>query len=69
VLVNITASTTLGLKEYKEVMKTIRQYTAPEATVICGAVFDEGDGRPVARHGGRHRSRRRRDARSGQAEA
>jgi cell division protein FtsZ len=22
-------------------MKTIRQYTAPEATVICGAVFDE----------------------------
>ncbi|MDO8788678.1 MAG: cell division protein FtsZ [Sulfuritalea sp.] len=42
VLVNITASTTLGLKEYKEVMKTIRQYTAPDATVICGAVFDEG---------------------------
>jgi len=42
VLVNITASTTLGLREYKEVMKTIRQYTAPEATVICGAVFDEG---------------------------
>jgi cell division protein FtsZ len=23
-------------------MKTIRQYTAPEATVICGTVFDEG---------------------------
>ncbi len=42
VLVNITASTTLGLREYKEVMRTIRQYTAPEATVICGAVFDEG---------------------------
>jgi len=42
VLVNITASSTLGLKEYKEVMKTIRQYTAPEATVICGTVFDEG---------------------------
>ena len=41
VLVNITASTTLGLKEYKEVMATIRQYTAAEATVICGAVFDE----------------------------
>jgi cell division protein FtsZ len=39
--VNITASTTLGLREYKEVMNTIRQYTAPEATVICGAVFDE----------------------------
>jgi len=42
VLVNITASSTLGLREYKEVMKTIRQYTAPEATVICGTVFDEG---------------------------
>lgn len=41
VLVNITASNTLGLKEYKDVMNTIRQYTAPEATVICGAVFDE----------------------------
>ncbi len=41
VLVNITASTSLGLKEYKEVMATIRQYTAAEATVICGAVFDE----------------------------
>jgi len=42
VLVNITASSTLGLKEYKEVMRTIREYTAPEATVICGTVFDEG---------------------------
>jgi cell division protein FtsZ len=41
VLVNITASNSLGLKEYKEVMSTIRQYTAAEATVICGAVFDE----------------------------
>jgi cell division protein FtsZ len=41
VLVNITASNSLGLKEYKEVMNTIRQYTAPEATVICGAVFDD----------------------------
>jgi cell division protein FtsZ len=41
VLVNITASNSLGLKEYKEVMATIRQYTAPEATVICGAVFDD----------------------------
>lgn len=41
VLVIITANTTLGLNEYKEVMSTIRQHTAPEATVICGAVFDE----------------------------
>jgi cell division protein FtsZ len=42
VLVNITASNSLGLREYKEVMATIRQYTAAEATVICGAVFDDG---------------------------
>ncbi len=41
VLVNITASNSLGLREYKEVMATIRQYTAAEATVICGAVFDD----------------------------
>ena len=41
VLVNITASSTLGLREYKDVMNTIKQYTAAEATVICGAVFDE----------------------------
>jgi cell division protein FtsZ len=42
VLVNITASSSLGLKEYKEVMATIRNYTAPDATVICGAVFEDG---------------------------
>ena len=41
VLVNITASNSLGLKEYQDVMNTIHTYTAPEATVICGAVFDE----------------------------
>jgi len=41
VLVNITASSTLGLKEYKDVMATIHNYTAADATVICGAVFDD----------------------------
>jgi len=41
VLVNITASSSLGLKEYQEVMNTIHTYTAPDATVICGAVFDD----------------------------
>ncbi len=41
VLVNITASNSLGLREYQEVMNTIHTYTAPEATVICGAVFDD----------------------------
>jgi cell division protein FtsZ len=42
VLVNITASGSLGLKEYQDVMNTIHTYAAPEATVICGAVFDDG---------------------------
>jgi cell division protein FtsZ len=41
VLVNITASSSLGLREYKEVMATIHNYTSPDATVICGAVFDD----------------------------
>jgi cell division protein FtsZ len=41
VLVNITASSALGLREYQEVMAAISNYTAPDATVICGAVFDE----------------------------
>jgi len=41
VLVNITASSSLGLKEYQEVMNTIHTYTAADATVICGAVFDD----------------------------
>ena len=41
VLVNITASSALGLREYQEVMAAISNYTAPDATVICGAVFDD----------------------------
>jgi cell division protein FtsZ len=44
VLVSITGSTSLGLRDYKEVMRTIRQSTAPEATVITGAVFDDAMG-------------------------
>ena len=44
VLVNITASSSMGLREYKDVMKTIQQYTAPDVNVICGAVFDEDMG-------------------------
>jgi cell division protein FtsZ len=40
-LVNITASSALGLREYQEVMAAISNYTAPDATVICGAVFDD----------------------------
>jgi cell division protein FtsZ len=42
VLVNVTASRQVTMKEYKEVMSTIRQYTSSEATVICGLAYDEG---------------------------
>ncbi len=41
VLVNITANSSLSLKEYKEVMETLRPHVSPAATLICGAVFDE----------------------------
>ena len=40
-LVNITASHSLKMKEIHQVMQTIREYTADDATVIFGAVFDE----------------------------
>jgi cell division protein FtsZ len=42
VLVNVTASRQVTMKEYKEVMATIRQYTSTEATVICGLAYDDG---------------------------
>ena len=41
VLVNITANQSLGLKEVKEVMGTIRNYAAPDATIIFGTVCEE----------------------------
>ena len=41
VLVNITASKSLKMKEYKEVMDTIKHFADADAHVICGAVFDE----------------------------
>ncbi len=46
VLVNITASHSFKMKEYNDVMHTIRSFTAEDATVIIGNVFDEsmGDG-------------------------
>ncbi len=40
-LVNITASHSLKMKEIHEVMNTIREFTAEDSTVIFGAVFDE----------------------------
>jgi len=42
VLVNVSASKQISMKEYRDVMATIRQYTSPEATVICGLAYDEG---------------------------
>ncbi|MDD5241287.1 MAG: cell division protein FtsZ [Sulfuricella sp.] len=40
VLVNITASEDMQLEEVYEVMNTIRSFTAEDATVIFGTVFD-----------------------------
>jgi cell division protein FtsZ len=44
VLVNITASHSMKLKEVHEVMNTIRTFTAEDATVIYGSVIDEAIG-------------------------
>jgi cell division protein FtsZ len=41
VLVNITASTSLKMREVHEVMHTIKEFTAEDATVIVGTVIDE----------------------------
>lgn len=41
VLVNITASSSLGMREVKEVMNTIRTYAADDSTIIFGTVFDD----------------------------
>jgi cell division protein FtsZ len=41
VLVNITASAGLKMKEYHEVMGTIREFMADEALVIVGTVIDD----------------------------
>ena len=44
VLVNITASATLTMKEYYDVMNTIKGFAADDATVIVGTVMDESIG-------------------------
>ncbi len=41
VLINITASTSFKMKEYYDVMNTIKEFTAEDATVIVGNVMDE----------------------------
>ncbi|KAB2312294.1 cell division protein FtsZ [Betaproteobacteria bacterium SCN2] len=62
ILVNITASSSIKMREIHEVMETIKAFTAEEATVIVGSVVDDamedslrvtmvatGLGNPVAR--------------------
>jgi len=44
VLVNITASSSFKMKEYYDVMNTIKEFTAEDATVIVGNVMDENMG-------------------------
>jgi cell division protein FtsZ len=44
VLVNITASSSFSMREYHDVMNTIKAFTAEDATVIIGNVFDESIG-------------------------
>lgn len=44
VLVNITASTSFKMREFHEVMETVKEFTAEDATVIVGQVFDDNMG-------------------------
>jgi cell division protein FtsZ len=44
VLVNITASQGLKMKEYHDVMTTIKAFTADDAMVIVGTVIDDDMG-------------------------
>jgi cell division protein FtsZ len=41
VLVNITASEGLKMREVNEVMNTVRSFAAEDATIIFGAVYDD----------------------------
>ncbi len=43
-LVNITASRTLKMRETREIMDTIRSYAADEATIVFGTAYDESMG-------------------------
>jgi len=47
VLVNITATRGLGLKEVNEVMNTVRAFAADDAHIIFGAVYDENMGENI----------------------
>ncbi len=59
VLVNITASAGLKMKEYHEVMNTIKEFTADDAMVIVGTVIDDAMEDRAARDDDRDRPGRR----------
>ena len=40
-LVNVTASKSVKMREYREVMETIKHFADADAHIICGVVFDE----------------------------
>jgi len=44
VLVNITSSMSFKMKEFHDVMNTIKEFTADDATIIVGSVIDENLG-------------------------
>jgi cell division protein FtsZ len=56
VLVNITATRSLKMKEVNEVMTTVRAFAADDAHIIFGAVYDEDHGRGYPGHRGGHRA-------------
>ena len=47
VLVNITATRSLKMKEVNEVMNTVREFAADDAHIIFGAVYDESMGENI----------------------
>jgi cell division protein FtsZ len=47
VLVNITSTRGLKMKEVNEVMNTVRAFAADDAHIIFGAVYDEGMGEDI----------------------
>ncbi len=47
VLVNITSTRGLKMKEVNEVMNTVREFAAEDAHIIFGAVYDEGMGEDI----------------------
>ena len=47
VLVNITATRSLKMKEVNEVMNTVREFAAEDAHIIFGAVYDESMGENI----------------------